>query len=229
MKNLRIIAGLAALGFWAAGCNAGGENPGRVYMPDMAYSRAYEAYGYNNVDDYEHLLEKGVNYRSLPVPGTVARGEAMAYTLPDTDSGYQMAINYKSPMDTVTLSTTQMKEAERIYLVNCAICHGTALDGNGPLWKNGDGPFPAAPRNLVEDYAKKLADGQMYHVITYGKGLMGSYASQVHPQQRWWIIKYIRSRQAGSSSGSTDSTATAEGNTSGAATTGGSATVHTMK
>jgi hypothetical protein len=37
----------------------------------------------------------------------------------------------------------------------------------------------------------------MYHVITYGKGLMGSYASQVHPEQRWWLIKYMRSKQNG--------------------------------
>src|SRR5919112_1933519 len=82
-----------------------------------------------------------------------------------------------------------------LYLVNCAICHGTNLDGNGPLWKGGDGPYPAAPRNLKDDYSKKLPDGQMYHVIMYGKGQMGSYASQVHPEQRWWIVKYIREKQ----------------------------------
>jgi hypothetical protein len=49
----------------------------------------------------------------------------------------------------------------------------------------------------------------MYHVITYGKGIaMGSYASQVKPEQRWWIIKYIRSKQAGTATGgtATDST-----------------------
>jgi mono/diheme cytochrome c family protein len=100
-----------------------------------------------------------------------------------------------------------MKEAERIYLVNCAICHGTKLDGNGPLWKGGDGPFPAAPRNLMDDYSKKLADGTIYHVIQYGKGQMGSYASQVRPEQRWWIIKYIRSKQ-GPATPATDSTST---------------------
>ena len=42
-----------------------------------------------------------------------------------------------------------MKEAERLYLVNCGICHGPKLDGNGPLWKDGDGPYPSAPKNLV--------------------------------------------------------------------------------
>jgi hypothetical protein len=26
---------------------------------------------------------------------------------------------------------------------------------------------------------------------------MGSYASQLRPEQRWWVIKYIRSKQGG--------------------------------
>jgi mono/diheme cytochrome c family protein len=115
-----------------------------------------------------------------------------------------MAAGYRNAtMDTTTLNPNQMIEAERLYLIHCGICHGTALDGNGPLWKGGDGPFPAAPRNLLDDYTKALSDGQMYHVITYGKGQMGSYASQVHPEQRWWLIKYMRSKQAGGAGGST--------------------------
>ncbi len=95
------------------------------------------------------------------------------------------------------MTPAQTKDAERLYQINCGICHGTALDGNGPLWKGGEGPYPAAPKNLKDDYAKKLSDGQMFHVITYGKGQMGSYASQLYPEQRWWIINFIRSKQSG--------------------------------
>jgi mono/diheme cytochrome c family protein len=115
----------------------------------------------------------------------------------------------------MALSADVMTEAERLYLINCGVCHGAKLDGNGPLWKDGNGPFPAAPRPLNGDYVKALADGQIYHVITFGKGQMGSYASQVHPEQRWWIIKYIRSKLTGiassdSTAAKTDSTATAK-------------------
>jgi mono/diheme cytochrome c family protein len=140
----------------------------------------------------------------------MARGDVPQYPLPASDSGYAMAVNYKNPYGTTPLTDVQHKEAERLYLINCAICHGAALDGNGPLWKGGDGPFPAAPRNLKDDYTKKLADGQIYHVIMYGKGQMGSYASQVHSEQRWWIIKYIREKQGSgtTASASADSTMT---------------------
>ena len=49
MKKYLIIAGIVAAGWSITGCGgADGEDPGRAYMPDMYYSRAYEAYGYNN-------------------------------------------------------------------------------------------------------------------------------------------------------------------------------------
>jgi mono/diheme cytochrome c family protein len=188
---------------------ATGNDPGRVYMPDMTYSRAYETYGYNNIDDYQKLKEKGINYNAAPVGGTVARGDRSAFRFPPNDSGYNLSSAYKNPLGNVQLSATQIKEAERLYLVNCGICHGTKLDGNGPLWADGNGPYPAAPRNLLDEYSKSRTDGQMYHAITYGKGQMGSYASQVHPVQRWWIINYIRDKQgvAGPGATLTDSTA----------------------
>lgn len=207
MKKLAILTGIFAGVISLVGCGgAHGDDPGRAYMPDMYYSRAYEAYGYNNQKEDHDLKSRGAYFNGMPVIGTVARGESFPFPIAAGDSGYARAASFPSPIGTMTFTPAQTKEAERIYLVNCAICHGTNLDGNGPLWKNGDGPFPAAPRNLKDDYTKKLSDGQIYHVITYGKGQMGSYASQVKPEQRWWIINYIRGKQGGSATTATDST-----------------------
>lgn len=88
-----------------------------------------------------------------------------------------------------------MVNAERLYLVNCGICHGPKLDGNGPLWKGGDGPFTAAPKDLMGADMKQMAEGTMFHSATYGKGAMGSYASQLTSRQRWEVIAYIKSKQ----------------------------------
>jgi mono/diheme cytochrome c family protein len=175
MKKLLIIAGIAAAGLSITGCGgAEGENPGQAYMPDMYYSRAYEAYGYNNVDAYKKLKESGVFYNGLPVKGTIARGDGAPFRLPANDSGYAMAVNLRNPFDTVTAAPGIMAEAERIYQVNCAICHGTKLDGNGPLWKGGDGPYPVAPRNLTDDYSQKLADGQLRIAAKRARALVGN-------------------------------------------------------
>ena len=54
----------------------------------------------------------------------------------------------------------------------------------------------------------KLADGTMFHSITYGKNAMGSYASQLNVSQRWMVIQYIRDKQANSgAAAATDTTA----------------------
>lgn len=212
MKKLFFIPACYLLLIVLSSCGgAKGEDPGYAYMPDMYYSRAYEAYGYNNDPADHDLKTRHAFYNAMPVPGTIARGETAPFMLPAGDSGYAMAANFRDPMEALTLNPVQLKEAERIYLINCGICHGPALDGNGPLFNGGNGPFPAAPRNLTDDYSKKLSDAQMFHTITYGKGQMGSYASQVKPEQRWWIIKYIRSKQgAAAAAAPADSSATAK-------------------
>ena len=37
----------------------------------------------------------------------------------------------------------------------------------------------------------------MYHTLTYGKGLMGSHASQLSQKDRWLVIEYIKVLQQG--------------------------------
>ena len=103
--------------------------------------------------------------------------------------------NLQRVTNPVAAGTINMKNAERLYLVNCGICHGTKLDGNGPLWKGGNGPFPAAPKNFMDAAMKAMPEGTMFHSVTYGKEQMGSYASQLNTRQRWEVIAYIKSKQ----------------------------------
>ena len=101
------------------------RNPGRAYMPDMAYSRAYETYA-----STEALQKEGVHYNAMPVPGTMARGDMFPYTLKNDSIGYAQSASIKNPLNPDSINKT---EAERLYLVNCGICHGSKLDGNGPI------------------------------------------------------------------------------------------------
>lgn len=192
MKKIWIITGCAALMVVMISCNKTRRNTGRAYMPDMAYSRAYETYS-----STENLKEKGIHYISRPVEGTIARGDMAGYSLKNDSIGYVQSATVKSPLN---VDSIDMKEAERLYLINCAICHGTKLDGNGPLWNNGDGPYPVAPRNLITDpITANMAEGTMFHSLTYGRNSMGSYASQLNTKQRWEIVAYIKSKQGSAS------------------------------
>jgi cytochrome c553 len=198
MKKITIISFLAATALMMS-CNKVRRSPGRAYMPDMVYSRAYETY-----TSTEKLRQEGVNYTALPVKGTFARND-MLFTYPygPDSAGYANSASVQNPLP--NLDSKQYLEASRLFLVNCGICHGEKLDGNGPLWNNGSGPFPSAPRNLLSPEMKALADGTMFHSITYGKNAMGSYASQLTTEQRWMVIHYIREKQ--SATASTDTTA----------------------
>jgi mono/diheme cytochrome c family protein len=187
MNKFFNVAITAVLATGLISCDNTRRNPGRAYMPDMAYSRAVETYA-----STDNLKDKGINYTALPVAGTIARGDMMPYTLKNDSAGYAQSAMVINPL---AKAAVDMKNAERLYLVNCGICHGPKLDGNGPLWKNGNGPFPAAPKNFMDNEVKKLAEGTMFHSITYGKNLMGSYASQLNVRQRWEVITYIRSKQ----------------------------------
>ena len=197
MRKFLIITGCIVA---IAGCKQK-DSPGRAYMPDMYYSRAFETYaGYDTSkftmdrNAWGKADQSKIFYSYQPVAGTIARGELAAFPYANDTAGAKAAAAFKSQIDTASVD---MMEAERLYLVNCGICHGSKLDGNGPLWKDGTGPYPAAPRNLKGDDMKALPDGSMFHTITYGKGQMGSYASQLSTAQRWMVIAYIRKQQAG--------------------------------
>lgn len=193
MKKLTIISFVAIITLViAVGCSNVRREPGKIYMPDMAYSRAYETYSASPV------FVDGQTNRE-PVSGTVKRGDAYPFHIamdkPGDTANYYASRAVKNPLP--ALNADDLKEAERLYLINCGICHGTKLDGNGPLYNGGDGPYPAKPATLVGDAKyEAMPEGQMYYSTTYGKNLMGSYASQLQPKQRWMVIAYIKSKQA---------------------------------
>ena len=196
MKKLSIISVVTA-GIILLSCNDVRRHPGAVYMPDMGDSRAYETYS-----DHSNLTDENINYNNMPVAGTIARGEELPFPFskdaPGDSTNYVASKQVQNPLP--PLNAKDMKEAERQYLINCGICHGAKLDGNGPLFNGGKGPYPAAPRNLAGDpSAVNMPDGQMFYSITYGKNLMGPYGSQLSRKQRWMIVHYIKSQQAAKS------------------------------
>lgn len=160
-SNILIAAALVS-GALLSACNRGENNrkPGRIYMPDMYESRAYEFYS-----------ERVSSLK--PVPGTVKRGELLPYHLKAEDTALANAV--KNPL---ILTKADLEEGKRLFNIYCGICHGTKLDGNGPLYNGGNGPYVAAPANLASGAKASYTEGRLFHVMTYGYNAMGSYASQ---------------------------------------------------
>jgi len=164
-------------------CSAGGNNPGREYMPDMAHSVAYDAQSENPIYASGYTNQ-------LPVEGSIAVGK-YTYPLSNTPESYEKAATQiTNPFEFTTDEISQ--KGKRLYITYCAVCHGEAGDGQGHL-VNID-KFPAPPSYFTPDLLNKPA-GQRYHTIMYGKGMMGSYATQLEHRERWLVLEYVAGLQ----------------------------------
>ncbi len=149
-------------------------------MPDMYYSNAYESFTANpNFPD-------NLTMRT-PVEGTVPRDMVpFAWVKSDEDriAAGEALVN---PMDATEENLARGRE---VYGIFCLNCHGTAGDGQGYLFTSKRYPYP--PGNLVSDKVKGLKDGEIYHSMTVGYGIMGAHGSMIRPEDRWKIILHIR-------------------------------------
>lgn len=202
MKKIAIIATLVlSMAVVFIGCKDKRE-PGRVYMPDMAYSRAYESYAERdsavfttNPNDAGHKIF----YNNLPPAGTIKRGELFPFTVALDNSFSTIDSNaaLKSQLELVKnplapLTSTDSIEAARIYNINCGVCHGAKAEANGPLAEKVGGVKSIMSAIAGTPGVAPFSDGRLFYIMEYGQGNMGSYASQLSREQRWRILQYIR-------------------------------------
>jgi mono/diheme cytochrome c family protein len=164
-------------------CDRTHNDPGYDYFPDMAYSKAYEVYSENPV------FADGKTLRE-PVEGTVPRG-MIPYPYQKNDTDRLLA--GRELVNPLAASNENIKRGEVAYKRFCINCHGTMADGNGNLFTTG--LYNYKPASLVNDKVKKIPDGEIYHVITVGQGVMMAYGGIVRPEDRWKIVMYVRELQ----------------------------------
>jgi mono/diheme cytochrome c family protein len=156
------------------------SKPNYQYMPNMYESVAYETNAESDAFNSPTGLKGKVG--QLPPAGSIKRG-FVPYEYPNTTAGYDLAkANLKSPLDSAAVD---MEKAKGLFDIYCAICHGTAGDGQGKLVKQQK--FLGIPS--YKD--RQITEGSVFHVQTYGLNSMGSYANQLSQQERWMIAAYV--------------------------------------
>lgn len=189
----------------ASSCTQDPQSPGVEYMPDMYRSPSFETYvNYENPDS---MISR------LPVKGTIPFSKDsskayinMPYEYPNTAEGYESAsLKLKNPL---ALNDKTLDEAKVIYTKFCVHCHGDQGNGDGSLVANDKFPPPPAYSKIAG-----LTEGKMFHTMTYGKGLMGSHASQLNKEDRWKLVHYVKKLIGGDVSVALDSSAVAKADT----------------
>jgi mono/diheme cytochrome c family protein len=188
MKKTAIIATLVlATAVIFISCDSK-RQPGKIYMPDMAYSRAYESYAPRDSTKFTMDPNDAGNrifYNNMPPAGTIKRGDLFPFTVPNDSNGLiNLSAQVKNPLAPMT--GKELEEAGRLFNINCAVCHGAKGEANGPL-----APKIGGVKSIIAA-SPGFSDGRIFFVMTYGQNNMGSYASQLSKEQRWRIVQYIR-------------------------------------
>jgi mono/diheme cytochrome c family protein len=145
----------------------------------MAHSPAFGSYTPNpNFTD-------NATFRQ-PVPGTIARGtQPFSYEATPTEA----ARAGKELVNPLSISSTEARrQGAALYATYCQFCHGATGMGDGKVAGRG---FPA-PLSFLKPQAMEMKDGEMFHILTYGKGNMPAHALQLTPTDRWLTILHVR-------------------------------------
>lgn len=203
MSTRNAITASLALALMAS-CGGDPNSPGVEYMPDMYRSPAVEAYVDYGQDPYfrsEEFVRGQRNRPSArkPVEGTIAFSADpakaqfnMPYPFPNTPEGYEAAgAQLKSP---IAMTEATVEKGKAVYAKFCQHCHGDKGAGDGPVVNNGKYPPPGSYTGPLKD----LPEGKIFHSLMYGRNVaMGSHASQLSKEERWWVTHYVQYLQNG--------------------------------
>jgi mono/diheme cytochrome c family protein len=149
---------------------------------EMVYSKAGEPFASNQA------MPGGKTQQPI-VEGTVVRGHMPLGFAAGADEALRAGRELVSPI--AADDTAALERGAELYSVYCIVCHDAAGKGRGPVVMRGMLP----PPSLTAARASDMADGEMFHILTFGQGNMASYAAQLGREERWQVISHVRALQ----------------------------------
>ena len=137
-------------------------------LPGMVTPVAYESFSTNAV------LSGGLTQQPPPV-GTIPRRHLPLHYEATPEDAQRAGLELENPYDVEDAEA--LARGEFVYYTYCNLCHGAGGEGDGPVASRG---FPT-PASLLAANARDMADGKVFHVVTYGQGNMPGHAAQIEP------------------------------------------------
>ncbi len=156
--------------------------PNLMVLPGMVRSVPFDPFAANDI------FPDGKTLR-MPVAGTIARG----YYPIDSSKSVEIADEVRSRYSKLSPGERSRldERALQVFSTFCQPCHGTSGAGDGLIVGHGYPPPPA----LTGVSALRLKDGEMFNLITYGRGNMPALGHRVPREDRWLAIRHIRQLQ----------------------------------
>ena len=163
------------------------RSTGWEYAPNMYRHLAYDP-------DQKNPNFKDGKTAQVPPAGTIPVG-FVKFNYPATLEGYELAgAEVTNPL---ALTAQNLADGKALYTTFCSPCHGATGMGDGIVTTHGYPPPPSysTGQSSRGGAMKDINDGRLYHTITYGLNAMGSYASQLSPEERWKVVMYVHKLQ----------------------------------
>lgn len=187
MKETRaaLVFAMVLVSLVALLANVFGAQPGRRHwelFTEMVYSKAQES----NTPDAD--FPSGTSQQAL-LPGVVPRGLLPLRFEATAEEAQRAGAVLRAPA--VEDGRVADRRGAELYRIYCSVCHDLGGGGHGPVVLRGMIP----PPSLLAAHATQMADGQLFHLLTYGQGNMASYAAQLTRAERWLVVRHLRAMQ----------------------------------
>jgi mono/diheme cytochrome c family protein len=131
------------------------------------------------------IAMRGNPQNSVSVYGTLAPSYAFSHTASIATLDSMASIQNPVAADARSLHNGRM-----YYQINCAVCHGEAGKGDGPILA----AKAIFPPPLIGASAEGKTDGYLWAIIRNGRGAMPSY-DRIEEMDRWDVVNYVRGLQ----------------------------------
>ncbi len=163
-----------------AACNLDKSKPNIELIQDMMKTPAVKAQSYDESSPHQSGMR-------VPPDHTVPRGfHPYAYA-----ADYEGAVKQKNPL-AGDMSEAVLLTGMKYFNTNCKVCHGAHGQGGANGVSTVAEFMALKPPSLMSDKIRNWTDGNIYHVITMGQGVMGPYATHIPQQYRWQVVNYVR-------------------------------------
>lgn len=181
LKLILLFPVILTVAIFASSCGKDSSRPNIELIQDMMESPAIKPQEYD---------EGSPNHSGMRVPpeGT----QPVGFTPYKYAKDFTASSKNMNPM-AGDFSEDSLAVGLKFYQTNCMVCHGA--HGEGGENSSVGAKMALKPPSLKSEKIVKWNDGQIYHVITMGQGLMGPYASHIPQKYRWQVVNYVRHLQ----------------------------------
>jgi mono/diheme cytochrome c family protein len=137
----------------------------------------YEVIGVEWISTMEIQASNRPMEDPLPVPGASVPIQGAAFVSGDG-----------TPLNPVLADETSLARGQMLYEVNCALCHGNSGKGDGRMAEF----LRRKPVDLTGANVTRLADGDIFIIITSGAGVMPPLSENLSVGERWDVVNYVK-------------------------------------